>query len=153
MQPRPQSLGFIASGAGWGSLAGVLFGAGVVGGDWKDGAAVWGFAGYNVGIAATAALSAVWAPSWKTIRYMWLGEVLGILATTPVYFFYIGSDANPRHGLIANSVGGLAGLTIAGLLRAGANDATAQAPWKPPFQIAVVPSAHGGAQLTATGAF
>ena len=49
-------------------------------------------------------------PSWQTLKYMWLGDLLGTLATTPVYLFYIGSDADPRHGLIANAVGGLAGL-------------------------------------------
>jgi hypothetical protein len=152
-QPDPRSLGFIASGAGWGAITGVLFGSGVVSGDWKDGAAVWGFAGYNAGLVATGALSTVYVPSWQTIKYMWLGELLGTLATTPVYFFYIGSDSDPRHGLIANAVGGLAGIGVAAALTANMTDSAGSA-WLPPFQLTVGPTARGsGAQLTAYGQF
>jgi hypothetical protein len=152
-QPDPRSLGLIASGAGWGTIAGVLFGSGVVSGDWKDGAAVWGFIGYNAAIVATGALSTVYVPSWQTLKYMWLGELLGTLATTPVYLFYIGSDSDPRHGLIANAVGGLAGIALAGALTANMTDAVGAAPWIPPVQFALAPTSHGGAQLTAYGAF
>jgi hypothetical protein len=150
--PDPRSLGFIASGAGWGAITGILFGSGVVSGDWKDGAAVWGFAGYNAGILATGALSTLYTPSWQTIKYMWLGDLLGTLATTPVYFFYIGSSADPRHGLIANAVGGLAGIGIAAALTANMTDSSATA-WLPPFQIAVAPTPYGGAELRAYGQF
>jgi hypothetical protein len=153
LQPQPRSLGFIASGAGWGSLAGFLFGAGVVGGDWKDGAAVWGFAGYNAGLATTALLSTVYVPSWQTIRYMWLGDLLGTLATTPVYLFYIGSSAEPRHGLIANAVGGLAGLALAAVLTANLSDPGDTTAWTPPFQLSVGPTPHGGAEIQAFGMF
>jgi hypothetical protein len=153
LQPDPRNLAFIASGAGWGSITGVLFGSGIVGGDWKDGAAVWGFLGYNAGMVATGALSAVYTPSWQTLRYMWLGEVLGTLATTPVYLFYIGSNADPRHGMIANAVGGLAGLALAAVFTANITDSPGSASWTPPFQIAVGPTAHGGAELQAYGAF
>jgi hypothetical protein len=152
-QPDPRSLGFIASGAGWGAITGILFGAGVVGGDWKDGAAVWGFAGYNAGILATGALSTVYTPSWQSLKYMWLGDLIGTLATTPVYLFYIGSDADPRHGLIANAVGGLAGIGLAAALTANMTDGPGTASWAPPFQLAVGPTPHGGAQLTAFGQF
>jgi hypothetical protein len=152
-QPDPRSLGFISSGAGWGAITGILFGAGVVGGDWKDGAAVWGFAGYNAGILATGALSTVYVPSWQTLKYMWLGELLGTLATTPVYFFYIGSTADPRHGLIANAVGGLAGIGLAAAFTANMTDSAGSASWTPPFQISVGPTPSGGAQLTAFGQF
>jgi hypothetical protein len=152
-QPDPRSLGFIASGAGWGSIAGILFGSGVVGGDWKDGAATWGFVGYNAGLATAGALSTVYVPSWQTIKYMWLGELLGTIATTPVYFFYIGNSAEPRHGLIANAVGGLAGIGIAAALTANMSDSPGSASWTPPFQIAVGPTQHGGAQVTAYGQF
>jgi hypothetical protein len=153
LQPDPRSLGFVASGAGWGAIAGALFGAGVVGGDWKDGAATWGFAGYNAGILATAALSTVYLPSWQTLRYMWIGEILGTLATTPVYLFYINSDSDPRHGLIANAAGGLAGLAIGAVLTANLTDPPGTAAWKPPFQVAVGPTPSGGAQLQAFGSF
>ncbi|MDP9150699.1 MAG: hypothetical protein M3O36_12275 [Myxococcota bacterium] len=152
-QPDPRSLALITSGAGWGAISGVLFGAGVVGGDWKDGAAVWGFAGYNAGILATGAVSTVYVPSWQTIKYMWLGDLLGTLATTPVYLFYIGSSADPRHGLIANAFGGLAGIALAAALTANMTDTPGTAAWVPPFQVGVGPTEHGGAQLTAYGRF
>ncbi len=152
-QPEAQSLGLIGSGAGWGAITGVLFGAGVVGGDWKDGAAVWGFAGYNAGILVTGAVSTVYVPSWQTIKYMWIGDVLGTLATTPVYLFYIGSSADPRHGLIANALGGVAGIALAAALTANMSDTPGAASWVPPFQLGVGPTERGGVQLTAYGRF
>jgi len=150
IQPDPHSLGLISSGAGWGAAAGILFGSGAVGGDWKNGAAVWGFTGYNAGILAAGVVSTVYVPSWQTLKYMWLGDVLGTLATTPVYFFYIGSDAEPRHGLIANAVGGLAGLGLAAALTANMTDSPGTASWAPPFQVSVSPS-PGGGQVMAFG--
>ena len=81
-----------------------------------------------------------------------VGDVLGMLATTPVYLFYIGSDADPRHGLIANAVGGLAGIGLAAALTANMTDAPGTGSWTPPFQLAVSPAAIGsGAQVTAYG--
>ena len=147
LRPDPRSLGLIASGAGFGTAFGVLFGTGV---NSANGAAVWGFAGYNVGIAATGILATQWVPSWTTLKYMWLGDVLGTLATTPVYLFYIGSSADPRHGLIANALGGVAGLAIAGALTAYVKDPGTAAGWTPPFQMALAPM-QGGAALTAMG--
>ncbi|MGO9838942.1 MAG: hypothetical protein ACLP1X_32575 [Polyangiaceae bacterium] len=150
-QPDPRRLALIASGAGWGSLTGIMFGSGVVNGDWKDGAAVWGFAGYNAGILATGVLATVYVPSWQTIKYMWLGEVLGTVATTPVYLFYLGGG-DARHGLIANAAGGLAGLGIAAALTWNMTDPPMSASWTPPFQFALEPT-NGGAKLTALGAW
>jgi hypothetical protein len=126
-----------------------LFGSGVVGGDWKDGAAVWGFAGYNAGILATGAISTVYVPSWQTLRYMWLGDVIGTLATTPVYLFYLGGG-DARHGLIANAAGGLAGLGIAAALTWNMTDPPMSASWTPPFQFSLQPT-NGGAKLMALG--
>lgn len=151
LQPDPRRLGLIASGAGWGATTGILFGSGVVGGDWKDGAAVWGFAGYNAGILATGAISTVYVPSWQTLRYMWLGDVIGTLATTPVYLFYLGGG-DARHGLIANAAGGLAGIGIAAALTWNMTDAPGAASWAPPFQFALEPT-NGGAKLTALGSW
>jgi hypothetical protein len=152
LQPDPRSLGLIASGSGWGAIAGILFGAGVVNGDWKDGSAVWGFAGYNAGILATGALSTVYTPSWQTLKYMWIGDALGTLATTPVYLFYIGSSADPRHGLIVNSLGGLVGIGVAAAFTANMTD-SGSASWVPPFHFALAPTERGGAQLSAFGQF
>jgi hypothetical protein len=152
LQPDPRSLAFIASGAGWGSIAGILFGSGVVtaGSEWADGAAVGGFAGYNAGIVATGALSAFYTPSWQSVKYMWLGDLLGTLATTPVYLFYLGGG-EARHGLIANAVGGLAGIGVAAALTAGMTD-SGSASWSPPFQLSVAPT-PGGIQANAFGSF
>jgi hypothetical protein len=156
LQPDPRSLGLIASAAAWGTLNGVLLGGGVVS-TWRhigDGAAVWGFAGYNAGIVAAGLASTLYVPSWQTIKYMWLGDVLGTLATTPVYLFYIGSSGeNVHHGMIANAAGGLAGLAIAAVLTANMSDGPNAAAWVPPFQLAVSPTEHGGVSMQAFGAF
>ncbi len=153
-RPDPRSLGLIASSAGWGALTGIMFGSGVVsdGKDAGSGAAVWGFAGYNAGIVIAGAVSTVYVPSWQSIKYMWLGEVAGTLATTPVYLFYIGSSADPRHGLIANAVGGLAGLGLAAALTANMVDPPGTASWTPPFNLSVSPT-RGGGQMMAFGQF
>jgi hypothetical protein len=150
--PDTRSLGFISSGAGWGTLAGIMFGAGV-GGDAASGAAVWGFAGYNAGILATGALSTIYTPSWETLKYMWLGDLLGTVATTPIYLFYINNGNDARHGLIAQAVGGLAGVGLAAALTYNMQDAPGTASWMPPFQLGVGPTPMGGAQLTAYGQF
>jgi hypothetical protein len=152
-QPDPRSLGLIASGGGWGALNGFLFGSGVVNGDWKNGAAVWGFVGFNAGVLTTGVLSTMYVPSWQTIKYMWLGDVLGTLATTPVYLFYIGNNAEPRHGLIANAVGGLAGIALAAALTANMTDDPGATSFLPPFHVAVGPTPTGGAQVMAFGQF
>ncbi len=152
LRPDPRNLAFIASGAGWGSMAGILFGAGAVAADhdWADGAAVGGFSAYNAGIVATGILSAVYTPSWETLKYMWFGDLIGTAATTPVYLFYL-AGGDVRHGMIANAVGGLAGLAVAAALTGNMTD-TASSSWKPPFQLALSPT-HGGLQATAFGAF
>jgi hypothetical protein len=81
---------------------------------------------------------------------MWIGDVLGTIATTPVYLFYIGNSADPRHGLIANALGGLAGVAIAGAITAYWKDPVSTSEWTPPFQMALAPM-QGGAALTAMG--
>jgi hypothetical protein len=156
LSPDPRSLALIASGSGWGTIAGVLFGSGIASGGWSDGAsgaAVGGFVGYNAGVLATGALSAAYVPSWQTIKAMWLGELIGTAVTMPVYLFYVNDTADMRHGLVANAVGGLAGLGIAAALTANLTDGPGSASWKPPFQLAMGPSDHGGVHLTAFGQF
>jgi hypothetical protein len=153
-QPDPRGLALTASGAAWGTLAGIMFGAGVVTADsnWTSGAASWGFAGYNVGMLGAGAVATLYTPSWTSLKYMWAGDMLGTLATTPVYLFYIGSSAPARHGLIANALGGLAGLAIGAALSAGSTDPAGTASWTPPFNLSVAPT-QGGAQLMAFGQF
>ncbi len=84
LRPDPRSLALISSGAGWGAIAGILFGSGVVGGDWKDGAAVWGFAGYNAGHRwRRGQWRRAYVPSWQTLKYMWLGRFAGHTGNDP----------------------------------------------------------------------
>jgi multisubunit Na+/H+ antiporter MnhB subunit len=164
LRPDPRSLGFISGGAGWGAIAGTLFGAGLGSGDWRDGASIAGLVGYNVGILATGALSVVYVPSWQTQKWMWAGFAGGTVAASVVYLFYIGSKADPRHGLIANAVGGAAGLGLAAILTANMTDAGSPtvrpgSAWTPPFQFGITPvmnpgtNQRTGAVLSAVGAF
>jgi len=165
LRPDPRALGFISGGAGWGAIAGTLLGAGISTGDGASGAAVGGLVGYNVGILATGALSLYYVPSWRSQKYMWAGFVGGTAAASVVYIFYLFSNADPRHGLIANAVGGLAGLGLASALTANMtdDDATMNAVrtgvWTPPFQIGVTPvtnpgtTQRTGTAITASGKF
>ncbi len=153
VHPDPRGLAFISSGAGWGSLFGGMLGAG--GASYPmfsgNGAAIGGFISYNAGIAATGFISLGYTPSWESLKYMWLGDILGTVATTPVYLFYINSNNTAQHGLIANALGGLAGLGIAAALTANLQDSPSTSSWTPPFTVAVAPNPNGGAQLTASG--
>ncbi len=154
LRPDPRSLSFIASGAGWGAASGVMFGAGAVGGDWKDGAAIWGFVGMNAGIVGTGALSMVYTPSYNAQKWMWIGYAAGTAAGCIVYPFYLASDANPRHGLIANALGGLAGVGLAAVFAGQMSDdePTAKKAFNAPFQLGAAPT-PGGASITAMGTF
>jgi hypothetical protein len=182
LRPDSRSLTFIASGGAWGAISGSLFGAGVGSSApcpvqlpgqppctaaWADSASVVGLIGYNVGLAATGILSIKYMPSWRSQQWMWGGFLLGTAASSIVYLGYIGSADDPRHGLIANGLGGLAGVAIAGVLTAhmkddnGTNNAVQHGAWTAPFQLAMRPvtsPVYGstqttGAQLTAWGDF
>ncbi len=144
IRPDPRSMGFIVSGAGWGAISGTLFGAGVSGKDWKDGASVAGLVGYNAGIVGTGAISLFHTPSWASQKYMWLGYTLGTLAGFLVYPFYLFvKDPEVKRGMIANALGGLAGAGIAGAMTwdlQDPEDAPRSAKWKPPFDVAILPA-------------
>ena len=155
-RPDPRSLAFIASGAGWGAISGSLIGAGAASGDsnaWKGGASVGGLLGYNLGLVADAAIGiAGYTPSWRTQQAMWLGYLLGTVGASVVYLFYIGNSNDPRHGLIANGVGGLAGIGVAAALTANMKDPDQTSKvWTPPFQLGLAPTPTGGAVLAAYG--
>ena len=155
LRPDPRSLGFIASGAGWGALSGTLLGLGVSGDRAGDAASVIGLVGYNAGILAAGALSINYVPSWKTQKYMWYGFLGGTAAASVVYVFYLFSDSDPKHGLVANAIGGLAGLGLAGALTASMkdDDDAKTGAWNPPFQLGFAPLPHGGASMSAHGTF
>jgi hypothetical protein len=153
-RPDPRGLALVASGSGWGALAGTLFGAGVSGKDWKDAGSVGALVGYNLGMVATGVLATQWTPSWQTQKYMWLGYLGGTAASSVVYLFYIGSDQDPKGGLIANSLGGLAGVALAAIFTAGLSDQPGQAKeFKPPVEVGFSPTPYGGGVMTAHGSF
>jgi hypothetical protein len=166
-KPDPKGLSFIVSGAGWGAMSGLLIGAGAQSPTWAggadqyndnnitaaqsfgDGASVGGLIGYNAGILAAGALNiAGYTPSWRTQRAMWLGWLLGTAAGSLVYLGYIGQP-DCHHGLIANGIGGLAGVGIAAALTANEQDTAST--WVPPIQVGVTPTGTGGAALSAYG--
>src|SRR6185436_15522859 len=98
----------------WGAVSGTLFGAGISGRDWKDGAAIAGLVGFNAGMVVTGALSvAGYVPSYRSLGYL-----AGTAIASVVYVFYLFSDSDPKHGLIANAAGGVAGLCLAAALTA-----------------------------------
>lgn len=158
-QPDPRSMGFIASGAGWGAIMGTFFGAGATGHCGADspyciwdGASVGGLVMTNVGILGTGIASiAGYVPSAQTLKWQWVGFGAGMLVTTPIYIVYAFSDSDPKHGLIANAIGGLAGLTLATVLTYDKKDDSAQkSGWTPPFQLSLAPT-KGGLTVGAMG--
>ncbi len=154
IRPDPRALTFIASGAGWGAITGVLFGTGVSGREWRDGASLGGLLGMNVGLLATGIVSSMYTPSWKVQKYMWAGYGIGTVASSFVYLFYLFSKGDPKHGMVANAVGGVAGLAIAGIMSANSgDDDSAEAPWKPPFTVGFTPLPNGGGAVNAFGLF
>ncbi len=167
LHPNPNSLTLIASGAAWGTVSSTLFGAGITksGGDWKDTGSVFGFVGFNAGIAAAGAISTFFVPSDAALENMWAGYTIGTVGASVIYVAYLFSDAPVWHGLIANGLGGLAGLSIAGILSANMTASSAPAPqmypqqpgyppphasYKPPFYMGFSPMSGGGV-LTASG--
>jgi hypothetical protein len=145
IRPDPRSLSFIAGGATWGAVSGTLFGAGISGKDWKDGASVVGFIGYNVGILGAGTQAVFHTPSYSSQQYIWLGYGLGLLAGCLVYPFYLlAPDADPKRGLVVNALAGLAGAGIAGALTwelKDPDDSPRQGKiWKPPFDISLGPA-------------
>ena len=168
-RPDPRSMGFILSGAGWGSLSGITLGIAVSGKDWKDGASVAGLIGYNLGVVGAGAISIAHQPSWNSQKYMWLGYGLGALGGCLVFPIYLFSDADPKGGFIGPSLGGLAGVGLAGALTwdlRDADDTRRGQVYKPPFDVAVTPAPRldpalgggilnnpGGAMLSGSGTF
>ena len=151
----PRNMAFVASGAGWGAISGTLLGAGIENGpDWKDGGSIGGLIGYNAGIASAGAISFLYTPSWYSQKWMWLGYLIGTAGGSIVYPFYLAdpnSAQDVHHGLIANSLGGLAGIGLAAALTAGTDDDGKKSVLNElPFQLGVTPQ-KGGASLQAAG--
>lgn len=168
IRPDPRSLGFILSGAGWGTLSGTMLGIAVSGKDWKDGASVAGLIGYNAGLVAAGALTVAKTPSFTAQKYMWMGYGIGAVAGCLIFPFYLFSDADAKHGFIGPSLGGLAGVGVAGAFAYNLPDPEDKRGkiFKPPFDVGVLPApkldpalghgvgtSPGGAMLTGYGTF
>ena len=173
LRPNPKSLGFISGGVAWGGLAGAFVGAGATDPKPSDprrtpgdtlgaGAAIGALVGANVGLLGTGTLSAFgFTPSLQSQKWMWIGAAIGVVATSPVYLFYVGKDdpSEIRRGMIANGLGLVAGVTLGAILTSGMKDdddapKDPNAPktaWKPPFILGGAPLQGGGGMLTAAG--
>ena len=142
LEPDPRSMTFIVSGAGWGTLSGGMLGIAFQGrhDDWKDGSSIAGLIGYNALMAGAGAISIFHTPSFQSQKYMWLGYLAGAVAGCIVFPFYLAnSDANAKHGFIGPSLGGLAGVGVAGALTWNSKDAGQAKNWKPPIDLAMAP--------------
>jgi len=168
LRPDPHSLGFISGGVGWGAVAGAFIGGGATASHPSgppygpsspeatgQGAAVGALVGSNIGLLGTGALSAFgYVPSWKSQKWMWIGALLGVALTSPIYIIYAAKDdqSEAKRGMIANGLGLVAGVTLASILTRELkddDDAPKQA-FKQPFQLSVAP-ANGGAMFGAVG--
>ena len=78
---------------------------------------------------------------------MWVGYGAGTAAGFLVYPFYLFSDADVKHGLVANAIGGVAGAALAGVLTWNFKDSDQQRAegWKAPFQMGLMPIKNGAA--------
>jgi hypothetical protein len=118
-QPSPNISAFATSGVGWGTLIGSAIGLGASDADagfdrTDDWLGRGGLIGFNVGLAATMALSTAFVPSIDQLSWMWLGGGIGAIASLPVYLFYVGDGGPPaKRGLLftatATSLGIIAG--------------------------------------------
>jgi hypothetical protein len=133
LEPPPQSSVFMSSGVVWGSAIGSMFGygvseAGVGYGRSNDRAALGGLIGYNVGLAATAGLSTVFAPSWEQLAWMWGGAGIGAAVSLPIFLFYAGEDTPPaKRGFVFMGTASTLGLIAGGLLSSGSLGVSAEA--------------------------
>lgn len=113
MEPSPKTSMFVLSATTMGTAVGGAFGGAGSQGNLTnnaDGAImIGGLIGYGVGLIGSGAASLAYVPSWEQIGFGWAGFAIGAAATTPIYFIYLGVDADPRTGLIAQGIGGLLG--------------------------------------------
>jgi len=118
-EPSPKLSLFVGSGGLWGSAIGSMIGYGASSGetygDRNDALTLGNLIGFNVGIAATGALSAAWLPGYKQMTYMWMGAGVGFAATLPIYLLYAGGDNPARRGLIAQGIGTTLGIAAGGI--------------------------------------
>jgi len=147
MMPSPKTSLLLGSGVAWGAVIGSMFGYGGSSpssafGNANDSASLGGLLGYNVALVGAAALSTVWVPSYSSLGWMWAGFGAGLAVSLPVYLFYLGSDHDPRRGLIVQGAAATLGLAAGAVftmystdLSAGQRKNLADASSPPPFQV------------------
>ena len=108
--PSPKSSLLMSSAVLWGTAVGSMFGYGATSagqgyGRSNDGAALGGLIGLNIGLAASAGVSTVYIPSYKSLGGMWLGAGIGAAASLPIYLLYARDGGPPaKRGLIFSGV-------------------------------------------------
>ncbi len=123
--PEPQSSLLVSSSAMWGTAIGAMFGygaskSGIGYGLANDDAGLGGLIGYNVGMAAAAAVSLVYVPSWNSIGWMWAGAGIGAAVSLPVYLFYAGKGGPPaKRGLLFTATATTLGLAAGAIFTSG----------------------------------
>ena len=161
--PVPRASLFLDSAALWGGAIGTMAGFGASDtsleyGLANDSGATGALVGYSAGVIGAAALSPVWAPTYKSLAWMWGGFCVGTVATTPVYLLYLGRAGDARRGLVVQGAGGMVGVVAGALLTI--NDADyAWAEGAPPLRAlgvritgaAVGPAPGGGLVLNLNG--
>ncbi len=137
-EPSPKSSLLMSSSVLWGSAVGTMFGYGASAagqgyGLSNDAASLGGLIGFNVGLAASAGLSTVYIPSYKSLGAMWLGAGIGFAASLPIYLFYAGDGGPPaKRGLIFSGTTTTLGLAAGALFTHGSSD-SAEADGPPRF--------------------
>jgi len=119
LKPSPKTSMLMMSSGFWGATIGAEWGGAASNGDIGESdqdIMLGGLIGYSIGVAATGTASIWWVPSWNQLGWMWAGFGIGEAATAPIYLFYIGSDSDPRRGLIAQGIGGLLGARLFALV-------------------------------------
>lgn len=160
IKPRPEHNVLLMSSVVWGAGIGAAFGGGASKsfGNWSetnDAVSLGSNIGMGVALAGAVTASVFWTPSWEGIGWMYAGFGLGTVASLPIYFAYIGSDRDPRRGLIAQGIGAIAGVGLAAALAPryrypgyAAND-TDDPDWIKVRGVGLMPVEQGlGAQMT-----
>lgn len=127
--PSPKSSLLLSSSVLWGTAIGSMFGYGATSagqgyGRSNDGAALGGLIGLNVGLAASAGLSTVYIPSYRSLGAMWLGAGIGFAASLPIYLLYARDGGPPaKRGLIFSGVATSLGIGAGALFTWDSEDA------------------------------
>jgi hypothetical protein len=130
--PSPKSSLLLSSSVLWGTAVGSMFGYGATAADQgygrsNDGAALGGLIGFNLGLAASAGLSTVYIPSYKSLGAMWLGAGIGFAASLPIYLLYARDGGPPaKRGLIFSGVATTLGIGAGALFTWDSEDSASR---------------------------